>query len=229
MWARRRTTGGRPTDGEPSGRRTGGRTRALGIGHEVDRIAGEDLDAARKPAMLEANGVTVAVLGYDAIARAYFAAEGEPGSAQLSLTRIRNDIKWARRDGADLVIVFPHWGAEYQDKPFPAQQRIARDIIDAGADMIIGNHAHWAAAMEVYEGKPIWYALGNFVFDQTWSEPTMEGITLELTFQGTELVQVGMRPHIILDKAQPNFLDAAGDGRIVMDQVFDASEGLLPW
>lgn len=191
--------------------------------------AGEDLDAARKPAMLEANGVTVAVLGYDAIARAYFAAEGEPGSAQLSLTRIRNDIKWARRDGADLVIVFPHWGAEYQDKPFPAQQRIARDIIDAGADMIIGNHAHWAAAMEVYEGKPIWYALGNFVFDQTWSEPTMEGITLELTFEGTELIQVRMRPHIILDKAQPNFLDAAGDGRIVMDQVFDASEGLLPW
>ena len=61
-----------------------------------------------------------------------------------------------------------------------------RMIIDAGADMVIGNHAHWAAAMEVYEGKPIWYALGNFVFDQTWSEPTMEGITLELTFRGAD-------------------------------------------
>jgi hypothetical protein len=191
--------------------------------------AGEDLDAARKPAMLEANGVTVAVLGYDAIARAYYAAEGEPGSAALSLVRIKNDIKWARRDGADLVIVFPHWGTEYQAEPFAAQQQIARDIIDAGADMIIGNHAHWAAAMEIYTGKPIWYALGNFVFDQTWSEPTMEGITLELTFEGTELAQVRMRPHIILDKAQPNFLDPAGDGRIVMNQVFDASDGLLPW
>jgi len=191
--------------------------------------AGEDLAAARRPAMLEANGVTVAVLGYDAIARAYFAAEGEPGSAQLSLTRIKNDIKWARRDGADLVIVFPHWGVEYQAEPFAAQQRIARDIIDAGADMIIGNHAHWAAAMEIYEGKPIWYALGNFVFDQTWSEPTMEGVTLELTFEGTELVQVRMRPHIILDKAQPNFLDPAGDGKVVMNQVFGASKGLLPW
>ena len=59
-------------------------------------------------------------------------------------------------------------------------------IIDAGADMVIGNHAHWAGAMEVYKGKPIWYALGNFVFDQTWSEPTMEGITLELTFDGAD-------------------------------------------
>jgi hypothetical protein len=191
--------------------------------------AGKDLDAARKPAMLEANGVTVAVLGYDAIARAYYAAEGEPGSAALSLVRIKNDIKWARRDGADLVIVFPHWGVEYQADPFPKQQQIARDIIDAGADMIIGNHAHWAAAMEVYEGKPIWYALGNFVFDQTWSEPTMEGITLELTFEGTDLVQARMRPHIILDKAQPNFLDPARDGKVVMNQVFGASEGLLPY
>ena len=69
--------------------------------------------------------------------------------------------------------------------------------------------------MEVYEGKPIWYALGNFVFDQTWSEPTMEGITLELTFRGGSSSRPGMRPHIILDKAQPNFLDPAGDGKVV--------------
>ena len=191
--------------------------------------AGKDLTAARKPAMLEANGIKVAVLGYDAIARGYFAAKGEPGSAQLSLTRARGDIRRARDAGADLVIIFPHWGTEYRAMPFAAQQRLARDIIDAGADMIIGNHAHWAAAMEVYEGKPIWYALGNFVFDQTWSEPTMEGITLELTFDGKELVQARMRPHIILDKAQPNFLDPAGDGRVVMGQVFDASKGILPW
>ena len=191
--------------------------------------AGKDLAAARKPAMLEANGVTVAVLGYDAIARVYFADEEEAGSSQLSLTRVRNDIKTARKAGADLVIVFPHWGTEYRATPFAGQQELARRIIDAGADMIIGNHAHWAAALEIYEGKPIWYALGNFVFDQTWSEPTMEGLTLELTFHGAELVQARMRPHIILDKAQPNFLDPAGDGRVVMGQVFDASKGILPW
>ena len=191
--------------------------------------AGKDLAAARKPAMLDARGIKVAVLGYDAIAKGYFAGKDETGSSQLSLTRARNDIKNARKAGADVVIVFPHWGTEYRRMPFAAQQQLARDIIDAGADMIIGNHAHYAAAMEVYEGKPIWYALGNFVFDQTWSEPTMEGITLELTFHGKELVQVRMRPHIILDKAQPNFLDLTGDGRVVMGQIFDASKGILPW
>jgi poly-gamma-glutamate synthesis protein (capsule biosynthesis protein) len=141
----------------------------------------------------------------------------------------RTGIEAARKAGADVVIVFPHWGVEYRGQPFERQQKLARDILDAGADMIIGNHAHYAAAMEVYKGKPIWYALGNFVFDQDWSEFTMEGITLELTFHGAELRQVRMRPHIILDKAQPNFLDPAGDGRVVMGQVFDASRGLLPY
>jgi poly-gamma-glutamate synthesis protein (capsule biosynthesis protein) len=191
--------------------------------------AGKDLAAARKPAILEAGGVKVAILGYDAIASSYHATATKIGSAPLSAKNVKADVAAARATGADLVIVYPHWGTEYDDTPFPQQKQLARMIIDNGADMVIGNHAHWAAAMEIYKGKPIWYALGNFVFDQTWSEPTMEGITLELTFRGTKLAQVHLHPHIILDKAQPNFLDPAGDGRIVMGQVFTASKGLLPW
>ncbi|HEX5148435.1 MAG TPA: CapA family protein [Candidatus Limnocylindrales bacterium] len=191
--------------------------------------AGRNLAAARKPAMLEAGGQTVAVLAYDAIAGYYHATADKIGSAPLTASVVRTDVKAARAAGADLVIVFPHWGTEYRSKPSAAQQNLARMIIDSGADMVIGNHAHWAAAMEVYKGKPIWYALGNFVFDQTWSEPTMEGITLELTFSGADLVQARMRPHIILDRSQPNFLDPAGDGKVVLGQVYSASKGLLPW
>ncbi len=191
--------------------------------------AGKDLAAARRPAIMEAGGVKVAILAYDAIAGKYHATATRIGSAPLQARLVKADVAAARKAGADIVIVFPHWGTEYDPTPFASQQKLARMIIDAGADMIIGNHAHWAAAMEVYQGKPIWYALGNFVFDQTWSEPTMEGITLELTFRGKELAQVRIRPHIILDKAQPNFLDPAGAGKVVMGQVFSASKGLLPW
>jgi poly-gamma-glutamate capsule biosynthesis protein CapA/YwtB (metallophosphatase superfamily) len=191
--------------------------------------AGRNLAAARTPAILEAGGVKVAILGYDAIASSYHATATRIGSAPLSAKNVKADVAAARTAGAQLVIVYPHWGTEYDDTPFAAQKQLARMIIDNGADMVIGNHAHWAAAMEIYKGKPIWYALGNFVFDQTWSEPTMEGITLELTFRGTKLVQVHIHPHIILDKAQPNFLDPAGEGRVVMGQVFTASNGLLPW
>ena len=191
--------------------------------------AGKDLAAARRPAIMEAGDVKVAILAYDAIAGDYHATATRIGSAPLQARLVKADVAAARKAGADIVIVFPHWGTEYDPTPFASQQKLARMIIDAGADMIIGNHAHWAAAMEVYQGKPIWYALGNFVFDQTWSEPTMEGITLELTFRGKELAQVRIRPHIILDKAQPNFLDPAGAGKVVMGQVFPASKGLLPW
>ena len=191
--------------------------------------AGRNLAAARTPAVFDMAGTKVAILGYDAIAGSYHATASKIGSAPLSARNVKEDVAAARKAGADLVIVYPHWGTEYDPTPFANQKALARMIIDNGADMVIGNHAHWAAAMEVYNGKPIWYALGNFVFDQTWSEPTMEGITLELTFRGTRLVQVHIRPHIILDKAQPNFLDPAGDGRVVMGQVFTASKGLWPW
>ena len=192
--------------------------------------AGYNAAAARRPTILDTPaGVKVGIIGYDSIAPGYRAGADSPGSASFTEKNVISDVKKARDSGAQVVIVFPHWGTEYDPTPFAGQQALARAAIDAGADMVIGNHAHWAGALEVYEGKPIWYALGNFIFDQTWSEPTMEGMTLELTFDGGELVQARMRPHIILDKAQPNFLDPAGDGRIVMGQVFDASKGLLPW
>jgi Bacterial capsule synthesis protein PGA_cap len=191
--------------------------------------AGKDIAAARMPTILDAGGTKVAFLAYDTIARGYTAGPDRAGSARMSAGVVKSDVAKARKAGAQVVIVFPHWGTEYDPTPFQGQQALARAALDAGADMVIGNHAHWAGAMEVYKGRPIWYALGNFVFDQTWSEPTMEGITLELTFRGPTLVQARMRPHIILDKAQPNFLDPAGDGRVVMGQVFDASRGMLPW
>ena len=129
----------------------------------------------------------VAILAYDTIARRLRRAARPSRAAPDDVgAGRRRDVAAARKAGAEVVIVFPHWGTEYDPTPFAGQQALARAAIDAGADMVIGNHAHWAGAMEVYKGKPIWYALGNFVFDQTWSIPTMEGITLELTFHGAD-------------------------------------------
>jgi len=190
---------------------------------------GRNRKAAHKAALLDVGATTVGLLGYDAIAAGYAAGRDTPGSARLTKTALKTDIRNARKAGADVVIVMPHWGIEYRSTPFPRQQELARYAIDAGADMVIGNHAHWAGAMEVWDGKPIWYALGNFVFDQTWSIPTMEGITVELTFNGNDLVQARLRPHLILDRAQPNFLDPLGEGRAVLSQIFRASRGLLAW
>jgi hypothetical protein len=198
----------------------------VGIRHGgVGRNAGR----AHRATLMEVGDVTVGILAYDTIAAYYRADADTPGSARMTVRALRRDVAAAREAGADVVVVFPHWGVEYQAKATATQQRLGRAAIDAGADLVIGNHPHWAGAMETYKGRPIWYALGNLVFDQTWSEYTMEGLTLELTFSGRDLVQVRMRPHLIMGKAQPNVMDPAGSGAFVMNQVFWASKGLLDW
>ncbi len=197
----------------------------LGIAHSG---AGANITAARTPAIFNIDGVKVAVLSYDAISPGEAATAKLPGTAELSAGTAPADIKAAKAAGAQVVIVYPHWGIEYKTGPTAAQKRLAHQMIDAGADMIIGNHAHWAGAMEIYKGKPIWYELGNFVFDQTWSEQTEEGLVLELTFSGSTLVQAWTHPTIILDGAQPNLLDPVS-GEAVMNRVYTASGKLLPW
>jgi poly-gamma-glutamate synthesis protein (capsule biosynthesis protein) len=192
--------------------------------------AGKDLAAARAPAVVEVDGVQVAILGYDAIPpTSYWATATTPGSAPLTEAYVKADVAAARAAGAQVVVVYPHWGVEYTSGPSASQRRLAHAMIDAGADIVIGNHPHWAQAMEVYKGRPIWYALGNFTFDQTWSEPTLEGISLELTFRGSRLVQARLHPHVLIGGVQPNLLDPAGSGRRVLEPLFEASGRLLPW
>ena len=187
----------------------------IGIAHTG---AGPSAAAAATPAMFTVSGVKVAVIGVSAFGYALAAPlSGAPA-----------EIKAARAAGAQVVIVYPHWGVEYKNTATSTQRTWAHRLIDAGADVVIGNHSHTAAAVEVYKGKPIWYALGNFIFDQSWSEFTEEGLLLELTFEGTKLVQARMHPILIMDNAQPNFLDTVS-GRVVLDQVYKGSGKLLPW
>jgi hypothetical protein len=190
--------------------------------------AGANTTAAHRPSIVTVGGVKVALLSYDTVAPVYNATATKAGSARMTPAWLKKDIAAARSAGAQVVVVWPHWGIEYTTGPSALQRSLAHAAIDAGADLVIGNHPHWAQAMEVYKGKPIWYALGNFTFDQTWSEPTMEGISLELTFSGTRLVQAWLHPHLVLDYAQPNFMDPLGSGKVVLDQVFKASKS-LPW
>jgi len=187
----------------------------LGIAHAG---AGPTRTVADTPAYFTIDGVKVAFLGFSAFG-GYAAGLG---------SNVAADIKAARKAGAQVVITYPHWGTEYKANPNPTQVRWAHAMIDAGADIVIGNHPHEAEGMEVYKGKPIWYGLGNFVFDQDWSEFTQEALLLELTFNGPNLVQAWMHPILIENKCQPNFLDAAS-GQVVLNQVFSASKGKLPW
>jgi hypothetical protein len=187
-----------------------------------------NLDAARQATLLDAGGITIGILGYDTIKPADAATDSQPGSNEMSAARVREDVAAARAAGAQLVIVFPHWGTEYSATTTATQQGLAHAAIDAGADIVIGSHPHWAGGIEVYRGRPIFYSLGDFVFSIQRSEQTEESYLLELTFSGTRLVQVALHLFLILDQSQPNLLDPAGSGRVVLRQVFGASPA-LPW
>jgi poly-gamma-glutamate synthesis protein (capsule biosynthesis protein) len=84
---------------------------------------------------------------------------------------------------ADFVIVNIHWGVEYQTRSHPTQQTLAHKFIDAGVDVIVGHHPHVTEEIEVYKDRPIFYSLGNFIFDQYFSVPTQEGYAVGLVFE----------------------------------------------
>ena len=94
---------------------------------------------------------------------------------------------------------------------------------------MLGSHPHWAEAIEDIDGTLVFYCLGNLVFDQTWSENTMQGLIVELTFEGDRLVQAWPHPTLILNAAQPNLLDYNAGGSDVLDRVREASAGLFPY
>jgi len=73
--------------------------------------------------------------------------------------------------------------------------------------LVIGHHPHWVQGQEEYKGKRIFYSLGNFVFDQMWSEKTKEGLAIRLTFDGDNLLKVEEFPVKIEDFGQPTLID----------------------
>jgi len=120
----------------------------------------------------EISGVKIAFINYN-----QFSGKDAGSSAA-------NDIKEAKAK-ADIVVLFAHWGEEYYGEEYykepPAYvSEIAREFIDAGADLIIGSHSHTVQKSEVYGGKKIYYSLGNFVFDQYFSSQTRQGLGVVL-------------------------------------------------
>ena len=86
------------------------------------------------------------------------------------------------RGEADVIIACPHWGVEYKTgDPGASIRALAHRLIDAGADAVIGTHPHVIQDLEDYNGKRIYYSLGNFVFDQYFQKETMEELGVELT------------------------------------------------
>src|SRR5258708_231067 len=102
---------------------------------------------------------------------------------------------------------------------------VGHETIDWGADIVIGNHPHWYQGVEVYHGKLITYAHGNFVFDQMWSEETREGVIGTYTFYDKRLVGAKWKAYRIYDYGQPVFMNTS-DSATALQTMEAASDEL---
>lgn len=161
------------------------------------------------PTIIDQNGIRFAFLGYNEVDR-------QPGVPYPSDELIRSEIEEARA-AADVVVVQYHWGNEYTRQPSSNQRRLAQLAIDAGADLILGNHPHWWQPLELYQGKVIMYSHGNFVFDQMWSLETRQGLVGKYVFYDDQLIAIEFLPVLIEDYGQPRWIET-GDKQEMLRQ-----------
>ncbi|MGC4068252.1 MAG: CapA family protein [Polyangiaceae bacterium] len=144
--------------------------------HEVPWFGGgHDVAEARRPLLLTVRGRRIALLAYNDFPPKYFAAQPHrAGTAWLVEKNVVSDIQSAKQSGgAKLVFVYLHWGEELTEEPTSEQTKLARRLIDVGADAILGSHPHVTQTIEWYAGRPIIYSLGNFVFDYFPHDPAI--------------------------------------------------------
>lgn len=165
--------------------------------------AGVDIAAAEAPVIREVHGAKIAYFAAtDQIPEKFIANEGHEGVNDFDLTRMANAVKETKKD-VDVVIVSLHWGGEYETSPRPSMKETARALIDAGADIVVGHHPHVVQPVEEYHGGWIVYSLGNFVFDQTFSDATMQGLMVRATIERHAVVQLEEVPFKISSTFQP--------------------------
>jgi len=106
--------------------------------------------------------------------------------ANQGFSLVLSEITLAK-ENKSFVIVYPHWGEEYVTSPTKGQIKMAHQFIDAGADLILGSHPHVIEPIEIYNGKAIFYSLGNFIFDQASKGPVSEGLAVSLSITKDEI------------------------------------------
>jgi len=155
--------------------------------------AGRNLNEARAPAIMTAEGITVAFLAYSlTFPEEFWAGPDTPGTAFGHERHVREDVA-AARQRADIVVVSFHWGTEGKTELRDYQITLARAAIDAGASVVLGHHPHILQAVERYRQGAILYSLGNFVFGSYSRIATRSMISL-ITFRDRQLREIRLIP-----------------------------------
>ena len=137
--------------------------------------AGMDIGEASRPAVLEKDGQRIAVLaccmyGSSYLGHVQLAGKDKAGVNPLDMEEVLRAIEAARKR-YDRVVVMPHWGREYTYKPLSKCVTMARQMIDAGADAVLGSHTHQVQPFLKVRGKPVCFSMGNFLFPDFYMYP----------------------------------------------------------
>jgi poly-gamma-glutamate synthesis protein (capsule biosynthesis protein) len=132
-------------------------------------------------------GVRFAFINYNE-----FAPGGWRDAASTTLAQVAE----AKASG-EVPVVYTHWGIEYATTSPQRIHDLAHRFVDAGAVIVIGSHPHVVEEHEVYKGATIYYSLGNFIFDQYWTDTVDHGLTLEVSFKGARVESVKEIPVVL--------------------------------
>lgn len=203
---------------------------------KIDTVgAGRDLSAARRPVVIQRDGVRVGFIAVDSIGESPAATRNRAGTNRLNmpprtgpldrsaLRRISSDIRSLNKR-VDVVIVLTHWGTQYTHRPEPSQRVAARAFAAAGAALVIGGHPHWVQGFDMAGSTAVVHSLGNFVFDMDFQTKTREGIFLEVVLWGGAVKAVEPVPYVIDDSFAPRLVRGNRAQRILTD-VWRSSRG----
>ena len=163
----------------------------------------------------------IAWFGFNELGPSYaWATDAIPGAAKYSEEKLV-ELSAEASNNADIAIMVFQWANENNSYPTELQKRTARLAIDNGVDLVVGSQGHGTQKMEFYNGVPIYYALGNFIFDQMFSDKVREGIILRINTVNGKIVNLEMLPYLIEDYCQPNFVYGNRGEKII--------NGILNW
>ena len=161
---------------------------------------GQNPMKSREPAIFNINGVNVYLLAYSQFSPLHLSSLA---ISHINSDLISEDIKNALSNGADIVVLSFHWGDEYETTHNNFQEEIAKKTIDSGAHIIIGHHPHVVQEVEFYKNGLIAYSLGNFIFDQNFSEETRKGLVLEVVVDSYGIKEVERKDISFNESFQP--------------------------
>lgn len=121
------------------------------------------------------------------------------------------------KNNSDFVIVFPHWGEEYQEMPSDFEKNMQKILLSNGVNIIVGNHPHIIQPISINDNSLTIFAHGNFIFDQEWSEGTKKGILVKAFLYQGKIIDAGIIPIYIKDYGQPEIVTGETKTKMIND------------